>query len=115
MKKYIINRNTLAVIGINFKSCKIVEKEDEFVILRSWQEVINDSCLYYGSSFQGRLEGSRTILNRDYKVPVVINEVDKLIFFSVGNLTDYRCSWVSLKNLNYYSFENGKISFNFQG
>ncbi len=109
MEKYIICDKTLAVIGLDYHSSEIVEKDRTFVVERCWQDVLNDSCLYYSSSLQGRIEGSRAILNKEYKVPILLQEGDKLIYFPVGNQTNYNCVWISLKHLDHYTVMAGKI------
>lgn len=113
MEKYIICDNTLAVVGIDYHSSEIVEKGKSFIVQKCWQDVLNDSCLYYSSSFQGRVEGSRTLLNKDYKVPILLQERDELIYFPVGNQTNYTCVWISLKHLDHYIIMSGKIKILF--
>ncbi len=113
MKNYIIQEDTLAIIGIHANCCRIIEKNREFYVFAPWQQILNDSCLYYGSSYQGRLEGSKDILNKDYKVPIILSEMRKLIFFAVGNQTDFNCVWISLKMMKDYQILSGKIKFIF--
>lgn len=112
---YIMNEKTLAVIGIDYKFCRILEENEEFLISKSWQDILDESCLYYSSSFQGRVDGSRTLLNKEYKVPIILQEMGTSIFFPVGNQTNYNCMWISLKNLNYYTSDKTGIHLFFQG
>lgn len=112
---YIINERTLAIIGVDYNFCRVLEKTDEFLVSKGWQEILSDSCLYYSSSLQGRIDGSRTILNKEYKVPIILQEAKSLIFFPIGNQTDYNCIWISLKNLNSYTVTKGEIRVLFKG
>lgn len=115
MKNYIISEKTLAVIGISKEVSKVVEENDTFLVEKCWQEILNDSCLYYSSSFQGRVEGSKIILHRDYKVPIIVQEYGSLIFLPVGNQTDFTCSWVSLKKIENYAILSKEIRLFFKG
>ena len=110
-----MNEKTLAVIGIDYKFCRILEENDEFLVSRSWQDILDESCLYYSSSFQGRVDGSRVILKKEYKVPIILRELQMLIFFPVGNQTNYNCMWISLKHLNHYTYEKTGIHLFFEG
>ena len=114
MDHYIMNDKTLAVIGIDYKFCRVLEEKDEFLVSQNWQNVLNESCLYYSSSFQGRIDGSKVILNKEYKVPIILQEMGALVFFPVGNQTDYNCIWISLKNLNYYTVQKEGIHLFFR-
>lgn len=113
MKQYIITEKTAAIVGIDIHHTKIIEDTQEFIVPLSWYKIMNNSCLYYGSSFQGRIEGSRDILKKDYKVPILICEHIPIIFFSVGKQTQGECIWISLKKLLYYTVEDKKIQFHF--
>lgn len=113
MKSYIITEKTAAIIGIDNHHTKIIEDTKEFILPISWYDIMNDSCLYYGSSFQGRIEGSRNILKKDYKVPIIICENIPIIFFAVGKQTQGECIWISLKKLLYYTVYDKKIQFHF--
>ena len=110
---YIINDDTLALEGINYSSTKVIERSREFVVHKFWQDILQDSCLYYGASLQGRIEASRDILQKGYKVPIVVSELHKLVLFSLGKQTDCECMWISLKNICSYSVEKGNIHFYF--
>ena len=70
MDNYIINKNTMVIIGIDEKFSKIIERDNEFEVVNSAKSIIENSCLYYGSSYKGRVESSSNILDSNYKVPI---------------------------------------------
>ena len=71
MDSYEINKNTCAIVSIDDEITKIIEEEDYFVNKSSY-DVMEDSCQYYGSSCDGRIKGTKTILGSSYKVPIIV-------------------------------------------
>ena len=69
MDKYIINENTLALLTIDNK-VKVVEKYIDFYIEGSLNNIINDSCIHYGSTFLGRMHSAKSLLGISTKLPI---------------------------------------------
>ena len=97
MEKYEVNDETLAVIGIGKNKSKIIEKEREYFIEDSAYEVMDYSCKYFGSSYLGRVDGSKKMLDANYKLPIIVEESSELIFFPISSPENINCIWVSLK------------------
>jgi len=114
MDSYEINKDTYAVISVNDDVTKIMEKEDEYFINKSSYEVMEDSCAYYGSSCDGRIKGTKMILGSNYKVPIVVEEANDIIFFPTEAMKSPNCVWLSLNNIKSYEKCNGftKVIFN---
>ncbi len=117
MEKYEIGINTLAVVGINQNRAKIVEYERDLFINSNSYDVMNYSCCYYGSSYSGRANGSRVMLNCEYKLPIIIEETREIIFFPTESPSINSCTWISLEMVDFIegnskscwiSFKNGK-------
>lgn len=96
--KYEINDETLAIIPIKNGS-KIIELNDEYVVSESPFTIMEDSCKYFGSSLEGRINGSKNILGSIYKVPIMVEETQKLIFFPTEAMGSSKTSWISYKNI----------------
>ena len=96
MDKYIINCDTIAVIGIDSKSCKIIEKDRELIVNKNSFSVIEDSCLYYGASYQGRVDASNILISNSYKVPIVVENTNNLVFFPTISPNSNLCMWISI-------------------
>ena len=45
------------------------------------KSILNESCISYGSSLNGRIKGSKWALKSKYKLPIVVSEKEKLVFF----------------------------------
>lgn len=97
--KYEINDETLAIISLDENSSKIVEKSEEYVVNESVYSIMEHSCKYFGSSLSGRIDGSKDILGSVYKIPIIVEESQKLIFFPTESLSSEKVSWISYKNI----------------
>ncbi len=97
MKQYEVNDETLAVIGIDENNSKVLEKKKEYLIENSSYEVMDYSCQYFGSSYLGRIDGSKKMLGANYKLPIIVEESSGLIFFPITSPENKECIWISLK------------------
>lgn len=121
MKEYEINEETLALLVMDDFKTKVIEKNNEYVIDQSTYEIMEHSCNYFGSSLEGRKEGSKAMLGTNYKIPILIEESREIIFFPTSSLQSDKCEWIALKNIRDYNlnddnttiitFENGKKVF----
>lgn len=96
---YEINEGTLAVIAKEEKKSLILEDDKEYIVNSNPFEVMDHSCKYFGSSYEGRKEGTKEILNINYKVPIVVDNSRNLIFFPTNSPLSNDCSWISLKSI----------------
>ena len=112
---YEINEGTLAVMPTEEKKSKILEDHQEYIIDQTPYEVLDYSCKYFGSSYEGRKEGTKSILNINYKVPIIVENTRNIIFFPTNSPTSEDCMWISLKNINTIKeedYNSTKIEFN---
>ena len=114
MDSYEINKDTCAVVSLNNEITKIIEKNDDYFVNKSCYEVMEDSCQYYGSSCDGRIKGTKDMLGSAYKVPIIVEESNDIIFFPTESPTSNKCIWISLNNIEKYEKCEGftKITFN---
>ena len=107
MDSYEINRDTYAIVSVNEEVSKVLEKDDEYFINKNSYEVMEDSCEYYGSSCEGRIKGTKQILGSNYKVPIIVEESNEIIFFPTEAASNANCIWLSLNNIQSYERNNG--------
>lgn len=114
MNSYEINKNTYAIISVNENITKVMEDEEEYFVKKNSYEVMEDSCEYYGSSCDGRIKGTKMILGSGYKVPIVVEETNDIIFFPTESPMSDNCIWISLNNVRKYEKCEGftKVIFN---
>lgn len=113
MDKYIINENTLALLTVDNK-VKVVEKYIDFYIEGSLNNIINDSCIYYGSTFLGRMHSAKSLLGISTKLPIIISEKKELIFFPTNSYKNTNCVWINYIEVDkYYSINSKELIITF--
>lgn len=97
--KYEVSRGTLAIVPNEFESSLVYEDEQRYLVEESPFKIMEDSCKYFGSTYEGRKRGAREILGAEYKVPIVIEDSDNLIVFPTTSPLSEECVWISLKRV----------------
>ena len=116
--EYEINRGTLAIMPNENASSLVYEDEERYLINQTPFEIMEESCKYFGSTYEGRKDSARSILGAEYKVPVIVEDTDNLIVFPTTSPRADDCIWISLKRVK--SFEkidsiNTKVIFDNNG
>ena len=112
--KYEISKGTLAIVPNEKTTSLVYEDKERYLVNQTPFEIMEDSCLYFGSTYNGRKEGARSILVAEYKVPIIVDEADNLIVFPTTSPLSSDCIWISLNHLkNYEKLDsyNTKIVF----
>lgn len=79
-----INGKTLIIYYDNFNTV-MINTDGKIIINGNFiRSILNKSCIFYGSSLNGRLKGSKDLLKCRYKLPIIISESNRLIFFPVN-------------------------------
>ncbi len=113
MDFYEICEDTLAIIPYNNYS-KVIEKNNEFIVKQKPMEIINSSCLYFGSSYSGRHSATKYLLGISYKSPIIVEESKNIIFFPTLSPRVKECYWISLNNISHYKREQNKTFILFE-
>lgn len=96
---YEINDETLAVMSFDEDKSRIIESDDDYVVNEIPYSIMENSCKYFGSSFEGRVLGSKDILGSIYKTPIIVEESKDLIFFPTEALSSPNVAWISYKRI----------------
>ena len=96
---YVINNETVVVMSVGFSCCKVFEKDESFEVNMSLKDIIELSCNYFGSSFEGRIEGSKYHLEYNYKLPIIIDEYRNIIIFPTKSYSDITNSIICLNQI----------------
>ena len=115
MSEYEINVDTFAIIPIDEYKSKIIERNRTFIVNESPIKIIDRSCKYFGSSYQGRFMGTKNLIGISHKAPIIIEETKEIIFFPTASPRQYDCVWLSLKNLYEYKKGNNNTIVVFNG
>ena len=111
---YEISKGTLAVVPNECNGSLIYEDKDRYIVKQTPYQVMESSCLYFGSSYKGRKEGTKNILGAEYKVPIIVDDSDNIIVFPttsplfISKLTSFKAQKYSFFLLLFLS----KIAIN---
>lgn len=90
---------TLAVIPYTTKGgklySKILEKTAEFIVKLSPTEVMEKSCNFFGSSLEGKQEGTKKILKYSHKLPICLEPLSNMYFFPSTSPSNKGCYWLA--------------------
>ena len=100
--KYEVSNGTLAIVPNERESSLVYEDDERYVIEQSPFKIMEDSCRYFGSTYEGRKDSARDILGAEYKVPIVVEDSENLVVFPTTSPNSDECVWISLKRLKKY-------------
>ena len=107
---YEISKNTFAIIPIDSNKSEVIEDNGCFIINRNSTKIVDDSCKYFGSSYEGRVEGTKNILGLKIKSPIFIEESSDLIFFPTKSPRNWSCVWINLNKIDDYEKVNSSTT-----
>ena len=113
INEYYINEDTLILVPSAKNTTKIYDKEGIYNIKENIMDVVEKSCNYYGSSFIGRCTGSKSILNMNYKLPIIVDSVKEVILIPTSSPNNNNCYWLCLNNIEDYYKKGNKIVIEF--
>lgn len=90
---------TLAVIPYTRKGgklySKVLEKNAEFIVKLSPTAVMEKSCNFFGSSLEGKQEGTKKILKYSHKLPICLEPLSNMYFFPSNSPSNRSCYWLA--------------------
>lgn len=112
--KYEVSNGTLAIVPNEEFNSVIYEDDDRYIIEQTPFKIMEESCKYFGSTYEGRKDSAKEILGAEYKVPIVVEDSSNLVVFPTTSPQSSDCVWISLKRVK--TFEkidscNTKIIF----
>ena len=96
---YEFNKGTLAIIPNGEESSIIYEDFNQYNIEKKPFKIMEDSCMYYGSTYFGRKDSSKNLLGAEYKVPILVDELNNLIALPTTSPFSDDCIWLSLTRI----------------
>lgn len=97
--KYEISKGTLAILPNEKNSSVVYEDDERYIIKETPFQIMEDSCKYFGSTYEGRKDGAKEMLGAEYKVPIVVEDSSNLIVFPTTSPLSHDCVWISLKRV----------------
>lgn len=114
MNFYEINEETLAIIPIDYEKTKVIELNNEYIVDKKAYQVMDESCQYYGSTYKGRLTAAKKILECAYKIPILVEETQSIIFFPTKSSLEEDCCWINFNQIKKIEKRNNDtlVTFN---
>lgn len=100
---YVINYETLLIMPYENDKSKVYEYDEIFIVNMNVMDIIKNSCLFFGSSLDGRKEGTKHLISCEMKVPIIVEDSGLLIFFPTGSYRNKSNIWISYNNILNYS------------
>ncbi len=107
---YEINNDTQLLLPITDQKTKVIEQDNEYVIDLNINKIMEHSCEYFGSSYEGRKEGTKKLLGITHKSPIIVEESRKIIFFPTTSPDNNKCMWINLEKIEDYYMIDKKTS-----
>ncbi len=102
IEEYYITNDTLLLFSIGKNKTKIYDINGNSIIKKTPFEIIDESCQYYGSSYSGRYVGAKRMLDMDYKLPIIMDEVKEVVMFPTCSPKSDDCCWICVNNIENY-------------
>jgi competence protein ComK len=75
---------------------------------------MENSCEYYGSTYKGRLTAAKKMLNSSYKLPIIIEESENIIFFPTKSSLLDDCCWINYNYIKKYEKLENRVKITFK-
>ncbi|MGE8079570.1 competence protein ComK [Peribacillus loiseleuriae] len=94
---------------------QVVEINDEFISPFKPKVIINQSCEYFGSSYEGRKGGTRRLIGVTHKAPIIIDQTNPIFFFPTTSPLSDDCIWIAHHQvIDYKKKGNGMVQVYFR-
>lgn len=103
LDEYIINCETLLILPFDYNKSIVHEIDNSYIVNKKTFDIINDSCLFFGNTFNGKCLGTTNLIDCKIKVPIIVEDSKCLIFFPSNSYKNFKCVWVSYNNMLKYS------------
>jgi len=112
---YEIDLSTVMLIGLDDIKTKIITMDNEFILDIDSKKIIENSCKFFGSSLNDRVNMTKRLINIKSKSPIIIEESRDIIFFPLKSIRDKCNIWISFNNLEKFVKSGDKTIFYFKG
>jgi len=112
---YEIDLSTVMLIGLDDIKTKIITMDNEFILDIDSKKIIDNSCKFFGSSLNDRVNMTKRLINIKSKSPIIIEESRDIIFFPLKSIRDKCNIWISFNNLEKFVKSGDKTIFYFKG
>ena len=79
----------------------VMEEIREYVIKTTPTKVIDSACRFFGSTLEGRLQGTKDISNITHKAPITIDPSSGMYFLPTASPKNEKCSWIAHSHIEH--------------
>ena len=108
---YIINNNTV-YLKVKNEDVYVKEINNEITLRENILKLLNNSCIYYGSSLKGRILGAKSLIKSKYKLPLIISEKNNLYFINIKDKNGYEY-WLNFQYIKDYIYVDNLLKIFF--
>ena len=101
--EYEISKGTLAIVPNEKENSLVYDDDERYIVSETPFRIMEESCKYFGSTYNGRKDSAKSILGAEYKVPIIVEDTDNLIIFPTTSPYADDCVWISLKRIKSFS------------
>lgn len=109
---YIINNNTV-YLKVKNEDVYVKEINNEITLRENILKLLNNSCIYYGSSLKGRILGAKSLIKSKYKLPLIISEKNNLFFINIKDKNGYEY-WLNFQYIKDYIYIDNLLKIFFE-
>jgi competence protein ComK len=105
VEEYEINPFTMLIIPEEYGSrvySRVIELEEEYLSPFRPIDIIKKSCKYFGSSYEGRKEGTKQLTGITHKTPIIVDPISSIYFMPTSSPTKPDCIWVSHEHVLFH-------------
>lgn len=101
---FLITKETKAIYlcDTGYYRSKVLEDDQTLCSVRYPTKLINDSCLKYDSSLEGREEAVKKILNTKSKLPIPVDPNNGIYMFPTLSKQNKNCVWLAYYHIANY-------------
>ncbi|MCR2821034.1 competence protein ComK [Lederbergia panacisoli] len=94
---------------------EIFELDDHFIVRQKPLDIVKKGCKYFGSSFEGRRAGTKSLIMVTHKPPIIIDPNTSIYLIPTTSPTRPDCIWISHDHItSIHRGENNNSIISFQ-
>jgi competence protein ComK len=114
LKSYEIHTNTMALLPYHNEEgrpmTEVWEEEQNLYVEKPPLKVLNESCIYLGSTYEGQREAVRRAMGFSSLAPIMISAQLGIFFFPVESPKNSSCIWLSQSHVQRIEAKETELS-----
>lgn len=102
IEEYEINPFTMMIRPTQYGSkiySEVIELQNEFLSPFRPTVIVDKSCKFFGSSFEGRITGTKQLTGFTHKAPITVDPTNNILLLPTTSPQNSHCTWISLEHI----------------